>query len=159
MNLKEQWTPEAGKIYKLKSSDTTWSYDKVTVHAVCGEFAWVSDVSVVDGSPFTCNVSKLRPIQSEADKYRDEQIEAIESAYRTYCNACWVWEADGRVSEHPEIGKHLYQQGVRVLSPDEHICKPLTDEQKDRLCSYLQFPAGHKFVDAVQRELGLIEEK
>lgn len=59
--------PPVGEVCELKNNQATWGYDQVTVHAVCGEFAWVSDVSVIESHPFTCDVSRLRPLKSEAE--------------------------------------------------------------------------------------------
>lgn len=87
------------------------------------------------------------PVQTEADKKRDEQIEAITNALYAVANRNNETLQDDAVT--------LYAKGVRVIAPDEYVVKRLTDEQKDRLCDILSFPAGHKFVDAVQRELGI----
>lgn len=119
------WMPEVGKrclaqVYPNGRSPVEWQECEVLklnhngLHAV-----------LVDSTLYWC--ATLKPIQTEAGKYRDEQIEKIGSL--TNCG--------GR---DPLIlivadAESAYEQGVRVLADNEFIGRDMTNEQIDALIS------------------------
>lgn len=90
-------------------------------------------------------------MQTQADKVPDNQIEKLAVTL-------------SRETSDPdpnETACYLYDAGVRVLAPDERICKPLSDEQIEVVRRHFRFAVDYEclltVIDAVQRELGLIE--
>lgn len=118
----KQWTPEVGQECEYtcgKTEGCTW----INCEFV-GKLSSGSHVLFIDGDYKSYHPWQIRyrPIQSKADRYRDEQIKAMSEI-----------DMDWGESGIETLGKYnaviLYDAGVRVLAPDERIGKRLTDEQ------------------------------
>ncbi len=101
--------------------EVKWRCDD-SVEQICPMF--ISDYTVVfedkDGEERHVdlkNISLFRPIQTQADKYRDEQIDYMD---KILC---------GAIERDLSMAVELYEEGVRVLAPDEFVAKRLTAGQ------------------------------
>lgn len=116
------------------------------IHALTDRMAIVSEKT---GTQFGIYLSQhaFRPIQTKADKLRDKNINALAGVMKS------LFKDD---DENLKIfAKNLHEIGVRVLGPDERICKPLSDEQRESI--RLKLRVSDAWIDKIQRELGLIE--
>lgn len=147
--LADEWMPEVGQECE------SYPYFHNCV-AVC---EYEGDILMHDRHDdvyFKAGNTKFRPTQPEADKYRDEQEKFL-------CSIIGSIGLQGFDEPKKYAAPMMYEQGVRVLFHDERICKPLTDEQREELKKLFFLEAISQdpdaFIDAVLREVGLIEEK
>lgn len=143
----EKWIPEVGQVCKHQGVISI----EVEVLDWGIEYAWVKAVAERDSKPFPVLISDLTPIQTPAEKYREEQIERI----KTIC-----FEPIGFIAHKTKECRkaaEAFEKGVRVLAPDEFPVKRLTDEKYKMLID-TTFGAPKDLIDAVQNAI-LGEEK
>lgn len=141
----KQWMPEVGVWCEV-----AWAYLDNTVEQI--SLSFISDYTIVfedkfgrERSASLENVAEFRPIATEEDIYREEQIEKIAKSF----------SLAGRYYDYGFL-EELYDAGCRILSPNERIVKPLTDEQVDKLTEGQDL--WRDDVVAVQHELGIFDE-
>lgn len=160
----EKWMPEVGQecefVYvedicmDIEGPISKWQTgDRLEIVAERGEtfIVW----NKTRGMGCSINDELLRPIQSEADKMRDQYIESLAKALCTGNEGSWMY--------YKKEAEFLVDSGWVKIAPDEHVVKPLTDEQREELKKLFFLEAISQdpdaFIDAVLRELGLLEEK
>lgn len=136
----EKWMLEVGQLICAEKSTGEWVE------------AEVLKLPEEIGRPIPCRQNNktgclfyawnYKPTQTQSDKYQDEQIEKIKNACLNVARADNHYEA-------------LYDIGVRVLGPDDVICKPLSQDVRREIAQDLGITISD--VMAVERELKLIE--
>lgn len=143
----EKWMPEIGQECEVDHINQDeyvrcfiFGKSKTEAHRFIYQVLEGDYIGVLDDA-----VSDLfRPIQTQADKVREGQINALVEAFNC-----------GR-----GVAENAYENGVRVLAPDEVPCKPLSDEQIKKYLVQKQggFVSGEvEILRDFQRELKLIE--
>lgn len=150
--MTDKWMPEVGQECEFFIDDLNrWMDAKVI------GYDGPACVVAIDGFGYEgSSVAKyFRPITTEADKYRDKQIEKLASAISANDSNAEAWKV------YLDDASYLYKKGCRILAPDERIVKPLTDEQIDKLVTKglnggYGYAVGY-VITAVQCELGVID--
>ncbi len=145
MNVKdEKWMPEVGQEFSVNPV----LVGDAPVKAVCvgydGEAVvgkYINSEGAVDY--YAWLPSQIIPIQTPADKDRDEQIDAI------YTTLLYVTEDINK-----QDAENLFEHGVRVLGPDEFPAKRLTDEQVTNMKANLKGQAASFVIETVLMKVG-----
>lgn len=143
---KEDFVPEVGQEceahYLHRNGVLKWGQCLVLFEFENGDYA----IRAHNGELKYCD--KFRPVQTPADKYREEQIEKMCQSMPSKPRA------DSISYEHKKIiASALYDKGCRILAPDEFVAKRLTDEQIEDVLTKFNFirrSAVHNIIDAVQ---------
>lgn len=125
-------------------------YRKAEIQHICNNHATVLFEN--DPEPDLFHFEYLRPLKTEADKYRESQVENIKQ--------CLSFAGDWIVT--PETtAEYLFEVGCRIPAAGERIVKPLNIGQLANLIRQFKIsvdePILVEFIDAVQRELGVIQ--
>ena len=143
--MTDKWMPEAGQECEFDMAGQTYT----------GQIKYVGDKHLVvqSGDEWVMYIENARPITTETDKYRDEQIEQIENI------ACGFLPTDLTRYAAKNLSVLLFENGCRIIAPDERIVKPLTDSQKRAVfeAHFKSVATSLELIDAVQRELGVID--
>lgn len=142
--MTDKWMPEAGQECEyLIRGEEQWTKCIYIGESSCN----FPVIEKSNGDITEACYAKFRPIQTEADKYREEQRAKLASIIEAK-----VYD------DIDECVEALYDAGCRILSDDERIVKPLSAEQINRLYRYWTENQAVKWlINEVQRELGVID--
>lgn len=141
--------PEVGQIVLAEKSTNEWVeaeyLGKPTTPFRGGSFEGMA-FATADESKQLFYAYNFKPLQTKADKYRDEQIEQIRK------QLIKLNHVDPKVT-----AARLYKMsGVRVIADNEFIGRELTDEQIDGLAKDYSYPShGDRvsLISAVQKAI------
>lgn len=145
---RQRWIPNVGEIVQHKGSKDILRVLGVFKGYVWGEFVKSNQI-------ITCALSRVSPIPRKYYAFMESQVEKLEE--------CLGITGAGKKRVKAES---LFNQGVRVLEPDEKICKALTEGEmaqiKQEISLYMELDGTLRYVadvamEAVQDKLGLID--
>lgn len=146
----KQWMPKVGQVIRAEKATSEWVE------------AEVLKLPEKKGEPIPCQQAdvdghlfyawKWKPLKTEADKKRDEQIKAITKILSGHFG-----DPDIEYSTFKQQAECLFESDVRAIAPDEYAVKALTDEQIREICMdcCVPYPEGSNLAEAIQRELGI----
>ena len=114
----DTWLPELGEECEITNTPYTEGVTVVKVLAFLGGYLWLSEADKTYNAPFTAKLSDVRPIESNEDKYRENQIGLI-SSYISGVDTASPWTEAMR----------LFSIGCRIISSREYVVSPLTEDQ------------------------------
>lgn len=135
--MDKQWMPEVGELVEYVDVELEGEGFITRPAEFVAEYKGKYILAFPDMSGGVV-ASDIRPVKSEADKYRDEQVQQLSVAL---------------LMKQLVTAGDLYDYGCRVIAPDEYVVKALTDEQRAniRRGTYV----SDCDIEAVQRELGI----